>query len=91
MSKTLTKDQEKKLSEEIILGKDKVVILDLINKTKELLVTESVNRHSETAYFYFLFTFFFILAGFITAWWLSTQYTQAAKYFNNFFCNVKKY
>ena len=91
MSKNLTKEQEKILSEKVFLEKEEVSILDLMNKTKDLMMEQSVIRESEVAYFYFFLTFFFILTGFIVIWYLATKFTTIAEYFNDIFCNSRKY
>lgn len=91
MSTKITKNQQKILDEKVFLDKEEVSIIDLMNKTKDLMIEQSVNREAETAYFYFFLTFFFSLAGFIVIWYLATKFTTAAEYFNDIFCRVKKY
>ena len=91
MSTKITKNQQKILDEKVFLDKEEVSIIDLMNKTKDLMIEQSVNREAETAYFYFFLTFFFSLAGFIVIWYLATKFSTVGEYFNDIFCRVKKY
>ena len=82
MTTKITKNQQKILEEKVFLDKEEVSIIDLMNKTKDLMIEQSVNREAETAYFYFFLTFFFALAGFIVIWYLATKFTSVGEYFN---------
>ncbi len=66
MSTKITKNQQKILDEKVFLDKEEVSIIDLMNKTKDLMIEQSVNREAETAYFFsflivFLFFFTFLI------------------------------
>lgn len=91
MATKITKNQQKILDEKVFLDKEEVSIVDLMNKTKDLMIEQSVSREAETAYFYFFLTFFFSLAGFIVIWYLATKFTTVAEYFNDIFCRSRKY
>jgi len=85
------KNRENILKEKIFLKNEEISVKDLLNKTKDLMIEQTINRESEAAYFYFLTTFVFILGGFITMWFLATRFDSFSVYFNEFFCKSKKY
>tara|TARA_R110001592_G_scaffold18816_14_gene77846 strand:+ start:42162 stop:42458 length:297 start_codon:yes stop_codon:yes gene_type:complete len=91
MSTKITKNQEKVLKEKIFLDKQEVSILEIMNNIKDLMIVQSVNRESESAFFYFFLTFFFALSGFIVMWYLATKFTSIAEYFNTIFCRNRKF
>ena len=91
MTAKITKNQQKILEEKVFLDKEEVSILELMNKTKDLMTQQSVSRESEVAYFYFFLSFFFMLSGFIVMWYLATKFTTISEYFNSIFCRSRKF
>lgn len=79
------------LEEKKFLDNEYISISNLINKTKDRMVEQEVNKQAELAYFYFLTTFIFVLSSFIVLWYLATKFTSLSIYFNDIFCRSRKY